>query len=62
MVKTGWPLALVGSLGFIAGQLPTSQFLGPYLPDILGSLVCFAALLVLIGLLFYFAFPGVMSL
>ena len=47
-VKTGWPLALVGSLGFIAGQLPTSQFLGPYLPDVVGSLVCFAALLVLL--------------
>jgi lactate permease len=44
-VKQGWPLALVGSLGYIAGQFPTSQYLGPYLPDVLGSLVCFAALL-----------------
>lgn len=46
-LKTGWPLAIVGSLGYIAGQFPSSQFLGPYLPDILGALVCFAALLAL---------------
>jgi lactate permease len=44
-LKEGWPLAVVGSLGYIAGQFPTSQYLGPYLPDVLGSLVCFAALL-----------------
>ncbi|HVV23088.1 MAG TPA: L-lactate permease [Pseudonocardiaceae bacterium] len=44
-LRTGWPLAIVGSLGYILGQLPTSQFLGPYLPDVIGSLVCFAALL-----------------
>lgn len=47
-LKTGWPLAIVGSLGYIAGQFPTSQYLGPYLPDILGSLVCFGALLALL--------------
>lgn len=47
-LRTGWPLAIVGSLGYILGQLPTSQFLGPYLPDVIGSLVCFAALLVLL--------------
>ncbi|MGH3437769.1 MAG: L-lactate permease [Sciscionella sp.] len=47
-LKTGWPLAIVGSLAYIAGQFPSSQFLGPYLPDILGSLVCFGALLVLL--------------
>ncbi|HWD03331.1 MAG TPA: L-lactate permease [Amycolatopsis sp.] len=46
--RTGWPLALVGSFAYIAGQYPTSQWLGPYLPDIIGSLVCFAALLVLL--------------
>ncbi|HET7387376.1 MAG TPA: L-lactate permease [Nocardioidaceae bacterium] len=49
-LKTGWPLAIVGSLAYIAGQFPTSQFLGPYLPDIIGSLVCFAALLILLRL------------
>jgi len=47
-LRTGWPLAVVGSLGYIAGQFPTSQWLGPYLPDIVGSLVCFGALLVLL--------------
>ncbi|MHB8296918.1 MAG: L-lactate permease, partial [Acidimicrobiales bacterium] len=47
-LKDGWPLAVVGSLGFIAGQFPTSQFLGPYLPDVMGALVSFAALLVLL--------------
>jgi lactate permease len=36
---------LVGSFAYIAGQFPTSQYLGPYLPDVIGSLVCFAALL-----------------
>src|SRR5712692_4377428 len=46
--REGWPLAVVGSLAYIAGQLPVSQFLGPYLPDVVGSLVCFAALLLLL--------------
>src|SRR6266567_2034348 len=43
-----WPLAVVGSLAFIAGQLPASQWLGPYLPDIIGAVVCFGALLLLL--------------
>jgi lactate permease len=47
-LRTGWPLAVVGALGYVAGQFPTSQFLGPYLPDVIGSLVCFAALLLFI--------------
>jgi lactate permease len=47
-LRGGWPLAVVGSLGYILGQLPTSQYLGPYLPDVIGSLVCFAALLTLL--------------
>jgi lactate permease len=47
-LRDGWPLAVVGSLAYIAGQFPTSQYLGPYLPDVIGSLVCFAALLVLL--------------
>jgi lactate permease len=47
-LKGGWPLAIVGSLGYILGQYPTSQFLGPYLPDVVGSLVCFGALLLLL--------------
>jgi lactate permease len=44
-LRDGWPLAIVGSLGYIAGQFPIAEFVGPYLPDIVGSLVCFAALL-----------------
>lgn len=47
-LRDGWPLAIVGSLSYIAGQLPVSQFLGPYLPDIVGALVSFAALLLLL--------------
>ncbi|HYM03934.1 MAG TPA: L-lactate permease [Stellaceae bacterium] len=43
-----WPLAVVGSLGYIAGQLPVAVYLGPYLPDVIGAIVCFAALLVLL--------------
>jgi len=43
-----WPLAVVGSLGYIAGQLPVGVFLGPYLPDVAGSIVCFICILVLL--------------
>ena len=43
-----WPLAIVGSLGYIAGQLPVAVYLGPYLPDVIGAIVCFAALLLLL--------------
>jgi lactate permease len=44
----GWPLAIVGSLGYIAGQFPVAVFLGPYLPDVTGAIVCFGALLLLL--------------
>jgi lactate permease len=47
-MKGGWPLAVVGSLGYIAGQYPVAVYLGPYLPDVTGSIVCFIALLVLL--------------
>jgi lactate permease len=43
-----WPLAVVGSLGYIAGQLPVGSLLGPYLPDVAGSIVCFICLLILL--------------
>src|ERR1700731_3447346 len=36
-----WPLAVVGSLGYIAGQLPVGTYLGPYLPAVLGAPICF---------------------
>ena len=45
---TAWPLAIVGSLGYIAGQLPVGLFLGPYLPDVVGAIVCFGCLLLLL--------------
>ena len=47
-MRTGWPLAVVGSLAYIAGQFPISQFAGPYLPDIVGSLTAFFAVLILL--------------
>jgi lactate permease len=47
-LKDGWPLAIAGSLGYIAGQYPVAVYLGPYLPDVVGAIVCFAVLLVLL--------------
>ncbi len=47
-MKEGWPLAIVGSLGYIAGQYPVAVHLGPYLPDVSGAIVCFIALLLLL--------------
>ncbi len=46
--RDGWLLAIVGSLSYIVGQFPVSQFLGPYLPDIVGALVSFAVILLLL--------------
>ncbi len=40
-VREAWPLAIVASLAYIAGQWPVARYLGPYLPDITGSLVSF---------------------
>jgi lactate permease len=48
-LKDGWPLAIVGSLGYILGQYPVAVYLGPYLPDVSGAIVCFAALLLLLS-------------
>ena len=45
---SAWPLAVVGSLGYILGQYPVAVYMGPYLPDVTGSIVCFAALLLLL--------------
>ena len=47
-LKDGWPLAIVGSFGYVLGQWPVAYFFGPYLPDITGSIVCFSALLLLL--------------
>ncbi len=46
--REGWPLAIVGSLGYILGQYPVAVYLGPYLPDVSGAIVCIALLLLLL--------------
>jgi len=46
-MKSGWPLAIVGSLGYIAGQYPVAVYMGPYLPATSGANACFVALLFL---------------
>jgi L-lactate permease len=43
-----WPLAVVGSLSYIAGQWPVAHYLGPYLPDLSGALVSFWVLFVFV--------------
>jgi lactate permease len=43
-----WPLAIVGSLSYVAGQWPVAHFLGPYLPDVSGALVSFWVLFLLV--------------
>src|SRR6202140_4226799 len=40
-VVEAWPLAVVGSLSYIAGQWPIAHSFGPYLPDLSGALVSF---------------------
>jgi lactate permease len=40
-VLEAWPLAIVGSFSYIAGQWPVAVYLGPYLPDLSGALVSF---------------------
>src|ERR1700730_6080100 len=47
-MKEAWPLAVVGSLGYIPGPVPTSIYLGPYLPDVIGAIICCACLLALL--------------
>jgi lactate permease len=47
-MKTGWPLAVVGSLGYIAGQLPVGTLIGPNLPDVAGAITCFVCILILL--------------
>lgn len=43
-----WPLAIVGSLSYIAGQWPVARYLGPYLPDLSGAMVSFWVLFLLV--------------
>jgi lactate permease len=37
----GWPLAIVASLSYIAGQWPVARYLGPYMPDLTGAILSF---------------------
>ena len=45
-----WPLAIVGSLSYIAGQWPVARYLGPYLPDLSGAMVSFWVLFLFVKL------------
>jgi lactate permease len=45
-----WPLAIVGSLSYIAGQWPVARYFGPYLPDVTGALVSFWVLFIFVKL------------
>jgi lactate permease len=47
-VTEAWPLAIVGSLSYIAGQWPVAHYLGPYLPDLSGALVSFWVLFIFV--------------
>ena len=40
--REGWPLAIVGSIGYLAGQFPVAVYLGPYLPDAFKTHVTFS--------------------
>jgi len=44
-LRDAWPVALIGGLSYVAGQFPVSNYLGPYLPDIAGSLISFFVLM-----------------
>ena len=43
-VKEAWPLAIVASFSYIAGQWPVARYLGPYMPDLSGAILSFWAL------------------
>src|ERR1700687_4746485 len=50
-VVEAWPLAIVGSLSYIAGQWPVAHYLGPYLPDLRGAVVSLLVLFLLAKIL-----------
>jgi lactate permease len=43
-VKEAWPLPIVASLSYIAGQWPVARYLGPYMPDLAGAILSFWAM------------------
>ncbi len=49
-IAEAWPLAVVGSLSYIAGQWPVAHYLGPYLPDLSGALASFWILFLFVKL------------
>jgi lactate permease len=49
-VRETWPLQLIASLAFIAGQWPVAHYFGPYLPDVAGALLSFWVLLLFVKL------------
>ncbi|WP_252897021.1 L-lactate permease [Metallosphaera hakonensis] len=44
-IRDVWPFALLASISYIIGQYPMASFVGPYLPDITGSMISFIVLL-----------------
>ena len=46
-IKEAWPAALIGALGYVLGQFTTAVYVGPYLADVMGSIIAF---LFLVGL------------
>lgn len=46
-IREAWPAALMGGLGYILGQYTTAVYLGPYLPDIIGSITAFLFIIAL---------------
>ncbi len=40
-LKEAWPLAIIASLSYIAGQWPVARYLGPYMPDLAGAILSF---------------------
>jgi L-lactate permease len=46
-IKEAWPAALIGALGYVLGQFTTAVYIGPYLADVVGSIIAF---LFLVGL------------
>jgi lactate permease len=46
-IKEAWLAALIGALGYVLGQFTTAVYIGPYLADVVGSIIAF---LFLVGL------------
>lgn len=40
-IREVWPIGLVGATGYVIGQYTTAVYMGPYLPDVIGSILSF---------------------